>query len=69
MKDVQDAVSQSMTEFQHQEKASKAQKWLKRLSDRIHFYGAILDVLAQHHPEYVALFWGSTKFLIVVSTE
>jgi len=31
------------------------------------YYGNIFDVLAQHHPEYVALAWGAMKFLLVVS--
>ncbi|KAH7125898.1 hypothetical protein EDB81DRAFT_201955 [Dactylonectria macrodidyma] len=29
------------------------------------FYGQILDVIAQHHPEYVSLAWGTIKFLLV----
>lgn len=55
-----------MTSYHTQRKASKARKWLERLSLRIHFYSTILDVFAQHHPEYVALVWGSVKFLIIV---
>jgi hypothetical protein len=31
------------------------------------FYSQVLDALAQHHPEYVALVWGTLKFLLVVS--
>ncbi|KAF4451241.1 hypothetical protein FALBO_16362 [Fusarium albosuccineum] len=29
------------------------------------FYGQILDVLVQHHPEYVSLVWGAFKFLLL----
>jgi hypothetical protein len=29
------------------------------------YYANIFDVLAQHHPEYVALAWGAMKFLFV----
>jgi hypothetical protein len=29
-------------------------------------YAKILDVLVQHHPEYVSLAWGTTKLLFVV---
>ena len=42
-------------------------KWLSKLSSRVQFYGNIMDVLVQHHPEYVALAWGAMKFLFVVS--
>jgi hypothetical protein len=45
----------------------KAAKWLTRLSARISLYGSALDMLAQHHPEYLALVWGSLKFVVVVS--
>ena len=48
-------------------KRSKAMKWLVRLSARISLYGSALDMLAQHHPEYLALVWGSLKFVVVVS--
>lgn len=30
-------------------------------------YSDVLDVLAQHHPEYVSLVWGAFKFVFVVS--
>ncbi|KAF5013873.1 hypothetical protein FDECE_154 [Fusarium decemcellulare] len=44
---------------------SKAFKWTTRLSSKILFYGQILDVISQHHPEYVALAWGMVKFLLM----
>ncbi|KAG9190518.1 hypothetical protein G6011_08606 [Alternaria panax] len=28
------------------------------------YYGKIMDTLAQHHPEYVALVWGAMKFVL-----
>ncbi|KAH3914234.1 hypothetical protein HBH56_100600 [Parastagonospora nodorum] len=43
----------------------KARKWLERFSSRLIYYGNIFDILAQHHPEYVALAWGAMKFLFV----
>ena len=46
---------------------AKARAWLTSLSARDVCYGNILDVLVQHHPEYVSLIWGSFKFLFVVS--
>ncbi|KAL8785539.1 MAG: hypothetical protein Q9213_003287 [Squamulea squamosa] len=44
---------------------AKAKVWLKSLSARVVHYGNILDVLVQHHPEYVALAWGTFKILFV----
>jgi hypothetical protein len=40
--------------------------WLRGLSKRIMYYGQVLDVLSQHHPEYVALVWGLVKFVLMV---
>ncbi|CAN9197680.1 unnamed protein product [Alternaria alternata] len=37
---------------------------LERLSSRIMYYGKVMDTLAQHHPEYVALVWGAMKFVL-----
>lgn len=42
---------------------SKAYAWLEKLSGRVVYYGGTLDVLVQHHPEYVSLAWGAFKFL------
>lgn len=41
---------------------------LTSLAEKIHHYSGIMDVIVSHHPEYTALFWGATKFLLVVST-
>ncbi|KAH7363721.1 hypothetical protein BKA66DRAFT_444640 [Pyrenochaeta sp. MPI-SDFR-AT-0127] len=64
--DVQSAITTAMRKHRSAQKESKVRKWLVKLSERIHFYGGVLDVFAQHHPEYVALAWGSIKFLITV---
>ncbi|KAK6508673.1 hypothetical protein TWF506_010752 [Arthrobotrys conoides] len=45
------------------QKSEKLQHYLRRLSSRIMYYGNVLDVLVQHHPEYVSLAWGTMKFL------
>jgi hypothetical protein len=68
MKDVHDKVGESAATYESQRKGSKARKWLASLSSRIQFYGTVIDVFAQHHPEYVALAWGSIKFLLTVRT-
>jgi hypothetical protein len=44
------------------------QKCLRNFSSQMMYYGAVLDTLAQHHPEYVALAWGTVKFVFVVKT-
>lgn len=31
------------------------------------YYSPVFDMLTQHHPEYVALAWGSVKFVLMVS--
>ncbi|KAI0431097.1 hypothetical protein F5Y09DRAFT_330615 [Xylaria sp. FL1042] len=43
----------------------KAWKWVTRLSGKIMFYAEVLDVIAQHHPEYVSLAWGAFKFVFI----
>ncbi|KAK6512579.1 hypothetical protein TWF481_001463 [Arthrobotrys musiformis] len=45
------------------QKSEKLKQYLRKLSSRVTYYGAVLDVLVQHHPEYVSLAWGSMKFL------
>lgn len=44
----------------------KVRMWLTGLSEKLLYYGNIFDTLAQHHPEYVALAWGTLKFLRVL---
>lgn len=39
------------------------------LSQRLLYYGNIMDVLVQHHPEYVSLVWGAMKFIFGVSAK
>ncbi|SPO04286.1 uncharacterized protein DNG_06969 [Cephalotrichum gorgonifer] len=43
---------------------NKITKWTRRVSTRILHYGRVLDVLSQHHPEYVSLVWGAVKFVL-----
>jgi hypothetical protein len=47
-------------------KTKKAQKWLREFSSRMIYYSQVMDMLAQHHPEYVALAWGAVKLVLVV---
>lgn len=45
---------------------SKARKWLGIFSSKVMFYASVLDVLVQHHPEYVSLVWGAMRLLFAV---
>lgn len=31
------------------------------------YYNGALDMLAQQHPEYLSLVWGTLKFILMVS--
>jgi len=46
-------------------KQKSVKSWIRGLSSRILYYGQVLDVLSQHHPEYVALVWGVVKFVLM----
>ncbi|KAK0724041.1 hypothetical protein B0H67DRAFT_482926 [Lasiosphaeris hirsuta] len=41
-----------------------AKKWVRKVANSIEFYGKVLYVISQHHPEYVALGWGAMKFFL-----
>lgn len=65
--DLQQAVNKSMAKYDSHRKTSAAGTWLVCFSQKITFYGEVLDVFVQHHPEYVSLAWGAMKFLFTVS--
>ncbi|KAI0439622.1 hypothetical protein F4803DRAFT_30512 [Xylaria telfairii] len=69
--EVQDIVTQSMAKYEGRNKDCKARKWFERFSKKLVFYGNVLDVFVQHHPEFVALAWGAMKlvFTAVVNNE
>lgn len=66
MRDLLDALNTSKKVYESKPN-SKARKWLSIFSSRVIHYGGIMDVLVQHHPEYVSLAWGAMKFLFLVS--
>ncbi|KAH7346226.1 hypothetical protein BKA65DRAFT_551153 [Rhexocercosporidium sp. MPI-PUGE-AT-0058] len=61
--DVRDEASKASQRYQSSRSPAKARKWLLKFSERVAHYGAIMDVLVQHHPEYTSLAWGAMKFL------
>ncbi|GAP85126.1 hypothetical protein SAMD00023353_2200570 [Rosellinia necatrix] len=63
--DVLAIVAECMKKYEARRKSPTARTWLREFSQRVNFYGNILDVLVQHHPEYVSLAWGAMKFLFV----
>jgi hypothetical protein len=65
--EIQSMVHTALTRYNDKRSQSKTKKWLSRLASRISFYGNVIDVLVQHHPEYVSLAWGAFKFMFMVS--
>lgn len=66
--DVLGIVAEAQAKYQGRVEESKVRRWLGVLSSRVMYYGQIMDVMSQHHPEYVSLAWGTMKFLFVVSS-
>jgi len=67
MQDLEVIVATAKSNYDSSRSDQKCSKWLAKISDRICFYGKIMDVLSQHHPEYVSLAWGAMKLMFIVS--
>lgn len=65
LQDFQNVVEEARKQYEAKP-TSKAFNWLTVFSKRAKYYGTILDVLAQHHPEYVSLVWGAFKLIFGV---
>lgn len=68
---LQDVLNMALKAQKHYEDGvskSKILEGLRKLSQRLMYYGNVMDVLVQHHPEYVSLAWGAMKFIFGVST-
>ncbi|KAJ6007817.1 hypothetical protein N7540_011793 [Penicillium herquei] len=59
-----DEVKNAQHNYIHKKSESTLWSRLEQLSERIHYYGSIMDVLVQQHPEYVSLAWGAMKLLV-----
>ena len=59
-------VNKAKEGYERRRQKGKARQWLSSFSSRLLYYGAVLDTLAQHHPEYVSLAWGAVKFVFIV---
>ncbi|KAE8452953.1 hypothetical protein EG329_012140 [Mollisiaceae sp. DMI_Dod_QoI] len=65
MNDMLKTVKNAQTTYDTTRKDSKVRERLGIFGSRLLYYGNIIEVLAQHHPEYVALAWGAMKFVFV----
>ncbi|KAI4134158.1 MAG: hypothetical protein LQ347_001756 [Umbilicaria vellea] len=59
------SITAAQKQYEARKGNSSARKYLSDLSEKIHYYGNIMDVLVQHHPEYTSLAWGAMKVLFV----
>ncbi|KAK8064656.1 hypothetical protein PG994_007294 [Apiospora phragmitis] len=62
---VRKAVLQAQSTYLANKKNQKIKDRLGKLASLLSHYGNIIEVFAQHHPEYVALAWGAIKMLLV----
>ncbi|KAJ6037116.1 hypothetical protein N7540_001395 [Penicillium herquei] len=62
--DVIYAVNQARRHYTQDRSHSKIRRYLEHVTERIHYYGNVMDVLVQQHPEYVSLVWGMMKLLV-----
>src|ERR1700743_1540558 len=65
--DFKRSVDQIKADYSARRRGSRCTRLLTKLSARVKYYGNVLDLLAQYHPEYVALVWGSAKLVLMVS--
>jgi len=66
IKDILVLVNGVSAKYSDERKFPRTRKWVMEIVSKIHRYGNIMDVMVQHHPEYVALCWGAMKLVLVV---
>ena len=66
IQDVRSVVEKAKEKYESSSTETNARRYLRIFSARIMYYGQVFDMLSQHHPEYVALAWGSVKFVLMV---
>jgi hypothetical protein len=67
IQDVRSVVEKAKSKYESMSEEKNARRWLRTFSTRVMYYSPVFDMLSQHHPEYVALAWGSVKFVLMVS--
>ena len=68
LRDVLDIVAAAQNRYANEHTKSKTRTCITELSKRVCYYGKVMDVLVQHHPEYVSLAWGAMKLVFGVGT-
>ena len=68
LRDVLDVVAAAQNRYANEHTKSKTRTCITELSKRVCYYGKVMDVLVQHHPEYVSLAWGAMKLVFGVGT-
>ncbi|KAI1411713.1 hypothetical protein F5Y13DRAFT_191021 [Hypoxylon sp. FL1857] len=63
LNDVLKSVIEAKDHYESKRGTSKFREMLAALSQRLVYYGNVVDVLVQHHPEYVSLVWGAMKLI------
>lgn len=69
LEDILVVVENARLYYDKDQSGSKIRRYMEQVSERIHYYGNIMDVFVQHHPEYVSLAWGTMKLLFGVSPQ
>ncbi|KAH5020695.1 hypothetical protein HBI75_165270 [Parastagonospora nodorum] len=69
LQDVIDEVNKAKAQYDNKNNGSKLYKHITSFSRRVVYYGKVLDVMVQHHPEYVSLAWGTLKLVFGVIVE
>jgi hypothetical protein len=67
LRDVIDEVAKAKAHYDHKKGDAKLYQYITSFSERVAYYGKVLDVMVQHHPEYVSLAWGTLKFMFGVN--
>jgi len=67
IEDVQSAAVDARKRYEDKTSSSKVRQGLASFSQKVLYYGKVLEVFTQHHPEYVSLAWGAMKILFMVS--
>ena len=67
LQEMLDAVIAAKTHYGSRRMNNKAKSCLVAFSKRVCYYGGIMDVMVQHHLEYVSLVWGAMKLFFGVS--
>ncbi|KAG6358349.1 hypothetical protein INS49_014233 [Diaporthe citri] len=68
LEDVLNLVLDAKKRYHDAASQSRIQDGLNAFSQRLLYYGNVMDVLVQHHPEYVSLVWGAMKFIFGVTS-